>query len=828
MNKNKVGKSKPKKITLLLAVARMGKSYTMRQIINDNTLQGKNGALFTFAHANRIRQINELKSKYGIDYTFNSTVHAAIPYDNCTLLNADVIYIDEVGLFPDDHEIDTIINQEWYGKKEIVATGDVHQIQNGKMLYTLVMEALKQGGKKALEQYNLYAEWKQLIITEQDLKRYKRKLKDVTVEIRYIQPKPEIYVPPRQNLEIWETQGNQPFVNKITLDEAIQQGYQILTATQETRDYVIATYFKEWYRNMIPGETILFCKNNQKCNRKDRSYYNGVDYIVMGYHKNAVSGQISYELINYNAENGKRFTVNKTQLISDFQPPECICVQKGQGTDFPNVVMYIKEGDTVNRQLMYTAVSRARNQYHIIIDGDVDKIIKQGDFVVPFGNMRITNERQERLIKLENLFNPNAWRVNELTNKKQLHEYLYNEHFYDVNYRQFCLDFDLLFPSYKFPKPIKVEVENMTIREDRKAKKVLDLSVKMLLSDRGNRNYSRRLNSLRNILNNNKLDTVNVVGSGSWCKPYIYNVQQVPEPIENNLSIYLFKMLDEVKYSDIKLNEKINPKTEDLLKFINYNMGDGSCWHLFFYVFGVRIIKRNPQIQLNESWLLATHYLYYNALLYPEKQDWFTSEILDKSDIYLNQLADGMNVDNNINRDSSKKLLLEGNCDVKKTYAGNISGRFSPCYKIDNKYYPQYNTNMDWDKYPPKDSEVYTCNLYDTNWIVIDLDTTEELIQVHSFIKRRLEQLGGKFFETTKTTGQHKLGGHVWLNVGDIRIGRIYTQRKIDVLGNSVSSLAYIKPNKYPKGFNPNTDIGKLPLVSLNDLVEVLQRYELI
>jgi hypothetical protein len=71
----------------------------------------------------------------------------------------------------------------------------------------------------------------------------------------------------RHNLDLWDKEGDKPFINRITLSEAVKNGYTILMATKDTRKYVIDLIHPDWIHN-IKEEDVLFCNENDRGDKK--------------------------------------------------------------------------------------------------------------------------------------------------------------------------------------------------------------------------------------------------------------------------------------------------------------------------------------------------------------------------------------------------------------------------------------------------------------------------------------------------------------------------------------------------------------------------------
>ena len=856
-------KKELKEITLYLGHARNGKTWKLKEHYANNP--NKNKSLFTLAHRNRLKIATEIKQQYDIDITLQTDVEAAIQYNTRTWENAEFIYIDEIGLFTNESHL--IVGRNWIGKKHIIATGDVHQIINSKLLYKLIFDALKQGNKDDLKKYNKYAGWDGLTISDDDIKKHKIMFKDCTVKIVYAS-----YPAPRQNLDTWDRDGDKPFLNRITLQEAVKQDYKILTATTATRDFVINMIHPDWINNIYKGQ-LLFCKENDRGSKQSKRYFNGLNYVIYEYDNN------EYILHEENGTNNNTFKVSKSELYSHFQPPNVICVAKGQGSDFKDVLMYVREDDikAVNKHLMYTACSRARENYEIIYDGSSTyNFLLMCQKTIGHNRRTRTDNTIFRQDEIRQFFS-NSRNLEEaycIKNVFYIYKY-YKENvcFLDetVKYRQFVDDFNFLYPEYKFEEKPKE-------KEDLKGAKIpVERALKLLVSDLKNYNHAQREKALLKLLNINNKENENTIKKQEECTSYIYSMHSDEENLNSCCSFYSYlldnedyyfegKMIDynyqltqiekgiikeqknnmikellyknDISKTSVLLNlvdanlYEINnngrqAKTEDLVTFLNMWLGKCTTRNNYFYQFGVQIQKRYKGITFNDAWLLAVHYLYYYSIIDANYR--FTPDMSDKVDKYKNQLRAGLDMlpteKQNTNKTKTVTLTNKNTSAYKwnfidrtiynKTYTdyeGNISGRFTP-----QRGKATIPTSQDWETTPTSIVGLYGMNLFNTNWIVIDVDGDDKLTDKQQYcidwsIKNRQQ-----YYETTTATTKHKTGGHIWVNIGDLRLRRI-PLKGIDILGNATNQPVWIKDNKYPKGFNPNTDLTVTPPIGFNEL----------
>jgi hypothetical protein len=181
-------------------------------------------------------------------------------------------------------------------------------------------------------------------------------------------------------------------------------------------------------------------------------------------------------------------------LSEKFQPPpNIICVQKGKGTDFPNVCLYIGGQDqnnldasmrpnpqgedqynyrnsigdalNVNRNIMYTAITRVKNNYEIILD---DPNCAENLFLMyasrTKGHTRKmpADETIFRLNEIKRHFDPKG--MNSLDTFCSIEEAYQSYKSYKDNilfknppikYRQFVKDFNFWYPNHTFTPKMK-------------------------------------------------------------------------------------------------------------------------------------------------------------------------------------------------------------------------------------------------------------------------------------------------------------------------------------------------------------------------------------
>jgi hypothetical protein len=865
-------------IKLILGWARQGKTFKMEEIFAADT---RRKVLYTFAHKNRLKICDDIYNRYKQNVIEYTDVLAAIDLKGALWENAEVVYIDEGGLIPFTNH--RTIGREWEGKKELVVTADVHQILNSDILYHWIKDALKQGTKDDLEQYNKYAEWDGLTITEDDIKNHHHVHYKVVIEYAD-------YPAPRHNMDMWEKDGDAPFINHLgskeaidsRLREAVNQGYQILTGTTKSRDYVIEILHPDWVHNLKKGDK-LFCKENEDhVKRDEKRYYNGLYYDV------DIVEEFPFMVVLRSEHKAVPISFdNKLELQNHFQPPEVICVAKGQGTDFKDVLFFLTGEDYkfINRHLMYTAVSRARERYNIICDfekkEDHDQFYLRSKMVKGHNPRRPKNREKELRHYLIKHYFQN--KIDQFHSIKEVYQEYVNQmdqafgmEKKSVKQRQFIEDFNFIFYGHKFPQKPKV---NYSVRDTKNFKKTALECLKMFALDLQHKHHSQRRNQLSKLLKNRAFADDKVQIPNSECTTiYIEYAQGVQNnSVMGNIE---YKIVDLVKSNPTLFehqSEKINPnkllrdllnqpdidytdlrkktakidaskcKSDVIIEFLDEKLGKMQSKHTFFWQFGDQIKRRYPDISFGEAWTLAIHYLYWKSELYPAEPHCFVPELLDRVDKYKSRLMDGLG-QNSVNyvvcggsvsstgipvmgKSSSWEWNQELHTEPEVYYTNKVSGRVSPWFSIsDNSGEIKYVTRSketDWADNLHNITMPYAYNIYNTGWAVIDVDGGEQLTDIQQHIISYLTtNYNVHYFPTTDNTGNHKTGGHIWVNVGEYRFRSIRgLTNGVDFLGNAAWQIINIKPNKYPQGFNVFKDLTTKQPVAPETIISFLDEY---
>jgi hypothetical protein len=204
--------------------------------------------------------------------------------------------------------------------------------------------------------------------------------------------------------------------------------------------------------------------------------------------------------------------------------------------------------------------------------------------------------------------------------------------------------------------------------------------------------------------------------------------------------------------------------TKSLYKFIHWKLANGESWYQYFRNFGISIKLVYKKITLEEAWILACTYLYYNQLLYGNTMErgheYLSEEIYNRIGIYKERLQDGLNyigerdgdkTYNKIEKADKKLIHVTEGCQENK-HVDNIRGRFSPVTN-EGKTIPK---NQPWLTTPPSHAKNYCYNLCDTDFVVVDIDNDGMLTQRQKeCIRHLVKRLGCPYYETKSDGGRH-------------------------------------------------------------------------
>jgi hypothetical protein len=186
--------------------------------------------------------------------------------------------------------------------------------------------------------------------------------------------------------------------------------------------------------------------------------------------------------------------------------------------------MYVLPDDlkNINKQLMYTACSRARKNYEIIFDQENEiEDSKSTNEKMFFHNCKrihgsISKTKFQRLEEIRGFFTEHKDRydfnsIDECYKAYAEYEINVRDNLTPIKKRQFYYDFDFLYPNHKFPKKT---IDN-SVRTKRTAEQRLKSCAKLFVLDLKNRHISRTLLAQSKSLNNSIVNGQNCTIPGS-------------------------------------------------------------------------------------------------------------------------------------------------------------------------------------------------------------------------------------------------------------------------------------------------------------------------
>lgn len=156
------------------------------------------------------------------------------------------------------------------------------------------------------------------------------------------------------------------------LDKYIEKGYQILSNSVAIKEKINQHYQK--------GKTdIAFSKYNYNINdevliiKNDpyKRYFNGEKAIIKDY-------DTTFEIVHLQGKN-EIFQMKLWEFYNRVEPAHAMTVHKSQGSEFPGVLILLDatKDMLMNRNMIYTAITRAEHDYKVIINEKPSEKIKQ-------------------------------------------------------------------------------------------------------------------------------------------------------------------------------------------------------------------------------------------------------------------------------------------------------------------------------------------------------------------------------------------------------------------------------------------------------------------
>ena len=152
--------------------------------------------------------------------------------------------------------------------------------------------------------------------------------------------------------------------------ERINQGYQVITngrniaekinlyASRNNTDIVCTAFY-----NYSRGQEVMILRNDPK-----NGVYNGNICKIIGITETKKSPRIILE-----KSNGEQFFYSLPQSATHFVPSYAFTVHKSQGSEFDKVVIVLdNKSMLLNRNMLYTAITRAKYDFEIYVCDGVD------------------------------------------------------------------------------------------------------------------------------------------------------------------------------------------------------------------------------------------------------------------------------------------------------------------------------------------------------------------------------------------------------------------------------------------------------------------------
>lgn len=150
-----------------------------------------------------------------------------------------------------------------------------------------------------------------------------------------------------------------------------EKGYHVLTNTVALKS-TINKYIQKDKKditlnyNYSIGDTVMLTRN-----APNGKYFNGETAEIIAFDD---------EKTTFRKNDDTEFELNRSQMFNQVEPSHAMTIHKSQGSEFEKVliVLDVTKTNVLNRNLIYTAVTRAKTDYKIIVTKEkTDKIINQ-------------------------------------------------------------------------------------------------------------------------------------------------------------------------------------------------------------------------------------------------------------------------------------------------------------------------------------------------------------------------------------------------------------------------------------------------------------------
>ena len=118
---------------------------------------------------------------------------------------------------------------------------------------------------------------------------------------------------------------------------------------------------EEYYIDFRQGDSVLFTENHY-----DRNIQNGTLGVLISVE------QIDYNYGSVRLDTGEIVAIDSS-LVDCLRLGYCITLHKAQGSQFPRIIVALKKSQVVDRAWLYTAVTRAEAEVHIVGEASLFK-----------------------------------------------------------------------------------------------------------------------------------------------------------------------------------------------------------------------------------------------------------------------------------------------------------------------------------------------------------------------------------------------------------------------------------------------------------------------
>lgn len=142
-------------------------------------------------------------------------------------------------------------------------------------------------------------------------------------------------------------------------------------------------------RNLIIGDKVI-----QTQNKEDKCVYNGQIGVFKGYEKDGVKGRL-YKVKFKDKEEVVRYT--DRELAEQIELAYAITTHKSQGSEYRKIIYVLPEKGKISRQQFYTALTRAKEQVILLVEGDIGRLEKIMEYS--------ESDRRKTTLFIENIHN---------------------------------------------------------------------------------------------------------------------------------------------------------------------------------------------------------------------------------------------------------------------------------------------------------------------------------------------------------------------------------------------------------------------------------------